>query len=313
MVASGSLNNIPFLVIITGPTAVGKTTVAINAALHFNTEIISADSRQFYKGMVIGTAAPSADQLALVNHHFIGNINPEEYFNISKFEEDAIELCSRLFKKHEVVIMTGGSGLYLQAVTNGIDNMPESDPEIRQYLTTVYTNGGLPVLRSMLIKYDPVYAERVDMSNPVRIMRALEVSMQTGKPYSSLITHEKKERAFKVIKIALNLSRADLHERINRRVDQMIQDGLIDEARRLYHLRHLNSLNTVGYKELFDHFDGKITLEEAIEKIKTNTRRYARRQITWFNRDKEFEWLPPDSQKIIDHIEYRIKKEADPD
>jgi len=236
--------------------------------LHFNTEIISADSRQFYKGMVIGTAAPSSEQLALVNHHFVGNLNPEEYYNISKYEEDALALCSGLFTKHEVLIMTGGSGLYLQAVTNGIDNMPESDPEIRQFLTAVHENTGLSELRSMLIKYDPVYAERVDMSNPVRIMRALEVYMQTGKPYSSLITHKKQDRSFNVIKIALNLPRAELHERINSRVDQMIQEGLIEEARRFYHLRHLNSLNTVGYKELFDHFDGLITLGEAIEKLR---------------------------------------------
>jgi tRNA dimethylallyltransferase len=306
MVAEGNPYKPSYLVIITGPTAVGKTSVAIDVARHFNTEIISADSRQFYKGLVIGTAAPSSNQLQAVKHHFVGHINPEEYFNVSRYEECVLTTLDELFKKHQVVVMTGGSGLYIQAVTDGIDDLPDADPQVREQLKHIYETGGLPELRSMLLKYDPGYAAKVDLANPARIMRALEVTMQTGKPYSSHLRNDKAIREFNIIRIALNVHRAELHSRINHRVDQMIEDGLLEEARSFYSLRHLNSLNTVGYKEIFDYFDGKVTLEEAVEKIKTNSRRYARRQITWFNRDKKYHWLSPDSKSAIDYINNEI-------
>lgn len=306
MVAEGILRDTKYLVIITGPTAVGKTSVAIDVARHFHTEIISADSRQFYKGLVIGTAAPSPEQLRAVRHHFVGNLEPEESFNVSKYEESVLSLLDDLFKEHNTVVMTGGSGLYIRAVTDGIDDLPDSDPHIRNGLKRVYDTGGLPGLRSMLLKYDPEYAGKVDLANPTRIMRALEVTMQTGKPYSSLLKNYKASRDFNIIKIALNLPRTELHNRINQRVEQMMSDGLAEEARSLYPLRHLNALNTVGYKEMFDFFEGKLSMEEAVEKIKTNTRRYARRQITWFNRDKEYLWLPPDSRLVIEYIMKKI-------
>lgn len=306
MVAEGNPYKPSYLVIITGPTAVGKTSVAIDVAKHFNTEIISADSRQFYKGLVIGTAAPSHNQLQTVKHHFVGTLNPEEYFNVSKYEESVLHTLNELFREHQVVVLTGGSGLYIQAVTDGIDDIPESDPQLREELKRINETGGLPELRRMLYKFDPEYAAKVDLANPTRIMRALEVTMLTGKPYSSHLRNHKVTREFNIIRIALNIPRAELHNRINQRVDQMMVDGLLEEALSFYSLRHLNSLNTVGYKEMFDYFDGKVTLEEAVEKIKTNTRRYARRQITWFNRDKLYQWLSPNSETVINYISQKI-------
>ncbi|HLN53080.1 MAG TPA: tRNA (adenosine(37)-N6)-dimethylallyltransferase MiaA [Lentimicrobium sp.] len=302
MVAGG----LPFkntLIIIAGPTAVGKTSVSIDVAAHFGTEIISADSRQFYRGLTIGTAAPSELQLSKVKHHFTGNLQPNEYFNVSQFEHKVIDLLKDLFKTHRVVVMSGGSGLYIKAVCEGIDEMPDIDKGLRYELTSIYQKEGLPSLRKMLFELDPVYAGRVDLANPTRIIRALEVTMQTGKPYSSHLKSAGAGRDFNIIKIALNLPREELHLRISHRVDQMIEQGLIDEARAFYHLRHLNSLKTVGYKELFDYFDGKIPLDEAVEKIKTNTRRYARRQITWFKKDKEYNWMPPQSKTVITFLE----------
>lgn len=295
------------LLVIAGPTAVGKTSVAIEIARHFNTEIISADSRQFYKGLCIGTAAPTAEQLQLVKHHFVGHLNLEDYYNVSKFENDVISLTGMLFKSKPLVVLTGGSGLYIKAVTDGIDDLPDVDPHIRENLQLINLNEGLAALRMMLLSYDPEYARKVDLSNPNRIIRALEVCLQTGKPYSSQLQNNKAIRDFNIIKIALNVSRDQLHERINSRVDQMIEQGLVSEALSFYPLRHLNSLNTVGYRELFDYFDHKIALNEAIEKIKTNTRRYARRQITWFNKDKDYKWLPPDSETVMNYITAILK------
>lgn len=295
-------HKIPTLVIIAGPTAVGKTSVAIEVAEHFNTSIISADSRQFYRGMQIGTAAPDQHQLERVKHYFVGHLDPEANFNVSTFESEVIELLDNLFTERDIVVMTGGSGLYIKAVCDGIDNLPDVDPAIRKELQDLYSEKGLPALRQMLYKLDSEYAGKVDLANPNRLIRALEVTVQTGIPYSRQLTNTRAERNFNILKIALNLPRELLHERINQRVDQMISQGLVEEVKSLYYQRHLNALNTVGYREIFDYLDGKVSLGEAIEKIKTNTRRYARRQITWFNRDKEFHWLPPDSKQVINFI-----------
>ncbi len=307
MVIPGDPKGNPTLIIISGPTAVGKTGVAIEVAKHFGTDIISADSRQFYKQMKIGTAAPSEEQLNAVKHHFIGHLDPHDYFNVSLFEKSVLILLEELFANKSVVIMTGGSGLYIKAVCDGIDDLPDADPEIRKNLINIYNTGGLTSLRRMLQSHDPEYASVVDVANPNRLMRALEVIIQTGKPYSAHLNNEKVKRDFRIIKIALNIPRAKLHERINTRVDEMISAGLVEEARSLYHLKDLNSLNTVGYKELFDYFDGKTGIDEAVEKIKTNTRRYARRQITWFKRDKEFEWMEPDAEAIISWLDSKLK------
>lgn len=302
MVGKSFPENTPTLIVIAGPTAVGKTSVAIDVAEHYATEIISADSRQFYKGLTIGTAAPTPQQLERVKHHFVGFLEPEEYFNVGKFEIEVLDLLKQLFTKHHVVIMTGGSGLYIRAVCKGIDEFPDIDEDIRKNLQDILRNEGLPALRRLLIKHDPLYASTVDPANPNRIIRALEVIMQTGKPYSSFLGNRKTQRDFNIIQIALNIDRSELHERINHRVDKMIEDGLLEEAKSFYAKRHLNSLNTVGYKELFSYFDGELSLENAIEKIKTNTRRYARRQITWFNKDSQFNWLPPDSSSVINYL-----------
>jgi len=310
MVANRLPDKPPYLIIIAGPTAVGKTSIAIDVAKYFNSEVVSADSRQFYKGLCIGTAAPSAEQLALVKHHFVGHLNPEVYYNVSRYEQDVLRLLEQMFKNNNIAVLTGGSGLYIKAVTDGIDDLPDVDPDIRENLQLISKNEGLPALRRMLLMYDPVYTQKVDLSNPNRIIRALEVCIQTGRPYSSQLLNNKLVRNFNIIKIALNLSRDQLHMRINDRVDQMIEQGLIEEARSFYPLKHLNSLNTVGYRELFDYFDQKITLDEAIEKIKTSTRRYARRQITWFNKDKDFHWLPPDSETVITYLNTIINKES---
>ena len=301
-----SLPDIPTLIIIAGPTAVGKTTVAIDVAGHFGTEIISADSRQFYKGLTIGTAAPSKEQLLQVKHHFVANIEPDEYFNVSQYEQQVLALLTELFKNHKIVVLTGGSGLYIKAVCEGIDEFQDIDPSVREQLQTLYNEEGLPSLRNLLYKLDPLYADTVDLANPTRIIRALEVTLQTGMPYSSQLTNIKANRDFNIIKIALDLPRQELHSRINHRVDKMIEDGLLKEAKSFYPSRHLNALKTVGYRELFDYIDGKMPLEEAIEKIKTNTRRYARRQITWFRKDKEFKWLPPESNTVIEYIHSAI-------
>lgn len=299
-------NNLPEkpanLIIIAGPTAVGKTTVAIDVAQHFDTEIISADSRQFYKGLRIGTAAPTVEQQKLVKHHLVGHLNPEDYYNVSMFENDVINILKEIFKNRKCAVLTGGSGLYIKAITDGIDELPNIDAEIRENLQAINKKEGLPALRRMLSIYDPEYAQKVDLSNPNRIIRALEVCIQTGKPYSAQLFNNKSIRDFNIICIALNISRDKLHERINRRVDQMIEQGLVDEARSFYPLRNLNSLNTVGYKELFEYFENNISFEEAVEKIKTSTRRYARRQITWFKKNNEYHWLPPDSEQVIEYI-----------
>ena len=292
----------PLLIVVTGPTAVGKTDVAIQVAQHFGCDIVSADSRQFYRELQIGTAAPTEEQLRAVKHHFVGHVSVHDSYDVSKYETESMELLSRLFEKNPVVVLTGGSGLYIQAVCSGMDNLPDSEPEIRKELREKYENEGIEPLQVMLQQLDPEYYDQVDLANPNRLLRALEVCIGTGKPFSSFRKNLPVPRNFNIIKIGLDLPRAELHNRINARVDQMMSDGLLEEARRFYPLRYLNALKTVGYKELFAYFDGDVSLEEAVENIKTNTRRYARRQITWFKKDKDFIWCEPSISEVIERI-----------
>lgn len=280
--------NYPTLVVITGPTAVGKTEFTIQQAKEYNTSILSADSRQFYKEMRIGTAFPSEDEIAQVPHYFLGNKSIHDYYSVSKFEQDVLQLLPHLFKKNNIVIMTGGSGLYIDAVCKGIDDLPDPDQNIRDEVTHLFQNEGIEALRNQLKILDPVFYDQVDLANHKRLMRAIEVSLQMGKPYSWFLTNTSKKRDFNVVKYCLNRPREILYDRINSRVDLMMQKGLLDEVQSLYPFKNLNALNTVGYKELFDYIDGKISLERAIEDIKTHTRRYAKRQLTWFKRDAEY-------------------------
>lgn len=291
------------LIIITGPTASGKTDLAVTLAEHFDTEIISADSRQIFKEMRIGTAVPDDEVLHRVKHHFIQTRSVKEYYNAFMYETEVIDLLEQqLFVNHDVAIMCGGSMMYVDAVCNGIDLIPDPDMAVRNRLWQQFENEGIEPLRQQLLQLDPEYYKICDLNNHKRIIKALEVSIQTGKPYSSFRTGNKKQRSFSIIKIGVNYPREILHQRINQRVDKMIGDGLLDEARSLYPLKHLNSLNTVGYRELFDFFDNKTSLETAVELIKRNTRRYARKQISWFNGDKDLTWFQPD--KVDDIINY---------
>jgi len=298
-----------YLIVLTGPTGIGKTSIGIKIARHFNTEIVSADSRQIFKELTIGTAVPQNNELETVKHHFIQTHSIKENYNASRYENEALGLIRTLFKKHNLVLLVGGSMLYIDAVCNGIDIMPDADPEIRKTLKDKLDTEGLESLRFQLKKLDPDYYNKVDLKNPNRIIHALEISIMTGKPYSSFRSNPKKPRPFSIIKIGLNCDRDTLHQRINTRVDKMIEAGLEDEARNYYHLKHLNSLNTVGYRELFTFFDGEITLEKAIELIKRNSRRYARKQLTWFRRDTEMNWFKPDETRdIITFIENSISE-----
>lgn len=293
----------PLLIVIAGPTAVGKTSVAIDVALHFDCDIVSADSRQLYNELKIGTAAPNAKQLSLVKHHMVGQLSLTEGYDVSKYETEVLNLLSSLFSQKPYVLLTGGSGLYIQAVCEGLDDLPDSDPQIRKDLRKTYELEGVASLRAMLKKLDPEYFTMVDPANPNRLLRALEVCLTTGKPFTSFRKKKAVTRNFNILKIGLDLPRAELHNRINSRVDQMMTDGLESEARNFHPQRLLNALNTVGYKELFEYFDGNYSLNEAIEKIKTNTRRYARRQLTWFHKDKEMIWCNPVSHEVISLID----------
>lgn len=282
------------LLVLTGPTASGKTDLAIRWAEQFRTEIISADSRQFYREMRIGTAAPTPDELRRVPHHFVQHLSIHDSYNVYRYEQDALTLLEKLFQNHENVILCGGSGLYIDALCNGIDLLPDPDPELRENLHRMLRENRVEEFHQMLKEKDPEYYEVVDRNNPVRMVRALEVCIQTGQPYSTLRKQQTKERPFQIIKYAIALPREVLNERINRRVERMMEEGLEAEARQLYPLRHLNALQTVGYRELFDHFDGKCTLEESVEAIKAHTRQYAKRQMTWFKRDSGYRWISPE-------------------
>ena len=291
------------LIVILGPTAVGKTRVAIEIARTFHTEIISSDSRQFYRELKIGVAPPSEQELAKVTHHFIGHLSVSDYYNVSMFEDDVLEKLKELFTAHDHVVMAGGSGLYIDAVCNGIDELPDVDETLRENLKTAYRAHGIEYLKEKLRDLDPEYYDIVDLLNPNRLLRAIEVCVRTGKTYTSLRKNKPEKRDFNIIKTGLNTGRDELFDNINVRVDRMIGDGLVEEARGLLPFREANALNTVGYKELFNYFDGEMDLGEAIVKIKTNTRRYAKRQLTWFKKDDEITWFHPDeTQRIIDFL-----------
>ena len=295
------------LIVIVGPTGSGKTDLSIAVAEHFAAPIISTDSRQFYRGIPIGTAQPDAEQLQKVEHHFIASHKLTQDFNCGAYETQALQCLEELFTQHDTVVAVGGSGLYVKALCEGMDDMPEADAGLREDLATRLQNEGLEPLCNQLRKLDPEFYVKVDLKNPARVLRALEVCISTGKPYSSLRTGEKRKRNFEIIKIGVDMPRDVLYERIDRRVDIMISQGLEQEARSVSHLRHLNSLQTVGYREMFDYFDGKTSREEAIELIKRNSRRYAKRQLTWFRRDEEIEWFnPTEIEKITEYINQRF-------
>ncbi len=283
------------LYVLLGPTGVGKTALSIDIAKKLDTPVISADSRQIYRGIPIGTAAPTPEQLSEVKHYFIATKELDEYYSAGQYELDALQVIDEQFSRGDNALLVGGSMMYIDAVCQGLDDVPRVDEETRSYVTELYKTQGLDKITSMLRLLDPEWYDRVDLKNPKRVMHAVEVSLFAGKPYSSILTQSKKERPFSIIKIGLNRERDELYDNINRRVEQMIADGLEAEARSVYHLRHLNSLNTVGFKEMFAYFDGSITFDEAVEQIKRNTRRYAKKQLTWFSRDSSIRWFHPNN------------------
>jgi tRNA dimethylallyltransferase len=287
------------LIVLLGPTGVGKTELSLKLAGKFDSPVISADSRQLYKDLVIGTAAPSAADLQKVKHYFVGTHCLTDYYSASQFEEDVIRLLDELHETHDAVVMAGGSMMYIDAVCKGIDEIPTIDDNLRNDLKELFQKEGLESMRQQLKILDPVFYKQVDLQNHKRVIHALEICLMTGKPYSSLRTNKIKERPFRIIKIGLAREREELYERINLRVDTMMEQGFLQEARSLYPDRHLNALNTVGYKELFEYMDGACTLPEAVEKIKQNTRIYSRKQMTWFKRDREIAWFHPDHEKEI--------------
>jgi tRNA dimethylallyltransferase len=296
------------LIVLLGPTGVGKTELSIRLAQLLKTDIISADSRQIYADLKIGTAAPTPEQLAKVNHHFVGVLGLGDYYSSAKYEEEVIQLLDSLFKEKSSVLLTGGSMLYIDAVCKGIDDIPTIPDDIRSMMAQRYKDEGLEPLCAELKLRDPEYYHQVDLKNPKRIIHALEICYATGSTYSSLRTRPQKKRSFDIIKIGLQREREELYERINARVDQMMNDGLLDEAKRMYPYRENNSLNTVGYKELFNYFDGIWTLPFAIEKIKRNTRVYSRKQMTWFRHDKTIQWFHPNQEdEIIHYLQNEIK------
>ncbi|QYA27096.1 tRNA (adenosine(37)-N6)-dimethylallyltransferase MiaA [Gramella sp. MT6] len=299
---------INYLINIIGPTAIGKTSLSIEVAKHFNTEIISADSRQFFKEMKIGTAVPEKEELEAAPHHFIQHISVEDNYSVGDFEREAIEKLEKLFQSYDLVVMVGGSGLYIKAVTEGLDEFPEVDPQIRKNLNKHLEKDGIDWLQQKLFVLDPDYYKTADVQNPHRLIRALEICIETGKPFSSFLEKEKQERDFKTISIGLTAERELIYDRINKRVDLMIENGLVEDARSLYPKRDFNALNTVGYKELFQYFDGETDLETAISEIKKNTRRFAKRQLTWFRKDENIKWFEynEDPEVIFSYIEERI-------
>lgn len=287
------------LVVITGPTGVGKSDTAVWLARELNAEIISADSRQLYRDIPIGTAAPTAEQMAEVKHHFVGTLSLEEYYSAAQFEDDVIQLLPQLFARSPYVVMCGGSMMYVDAVCKGIDNIPTISDEIRHEVVERFERDGAEAMREELRRLDPVYYNQVDLKNHKRVIHAVEICLQAGRPYSELRTNSVKQRPFRIVKIGLNLPREQLFDRINRRVEKMIEAGLVDEARRFYPQRHLNSLNTVGYKELFAWMDGTMDYDTAVARIQKNTRVYAKKQLTWYAKDTEMHWFAPSEHQEI--------------
>lgn len=287
------------LVVLAGPTAVGKTSCGIKVAGHFGTEIISADSRQIYKECSIGTAVPSGEELARIKHHFIQSVSVREHYNASIYEHQVLEKLEQLFKDHELVLMVGGSGLYIDAVCQGIDDLPQVDPALREKLLARYKKEGLEALTRQLLSLDPVSYAKVDLKNHMRVLKALEISLQTGKPYSSFLTETKKDRPFRILRIALDLDRDILYERINQRVEFMMEAGLLEEVKGLQHLKGYTAMKTVGYRELFRALDGELSISEGVDLIKRNTRKFARKQLTWFRKENRYKWFSPENCKEI--------------
>ncbi|MCW3083034.1 MAG: miaA [Bacteroidetes bacterium] len=301
------MKNKKYLIVIAGPTAIGKTALGIELAQLFHTTIISADSRQFFREMSIGTAKPSPEELKKVQHYFINSHSITENYNVGKYETEAIQLLDELFTTKDIVIMVGGSGLYIDAVCKGFDELPEANETIREKINTILETEGITALQNLLLELDPVYHAQVDLNNPQRLSRALEVCFTTGKPYSTLREGKIKQRNFNTIKIGLTAPRELLYARINNRVDDMMKQGLLEEVRKLQEYKNANALQTVGYKELFDYLDGKISLQEAVALIKQNTRRFAKRQLTWFKRDPEMKWFEPqEPESIVTFINQQI-------
>lgn len=291
------------LIVITGPTAVGKTDLCLDLATNFDIPIINADSRQIYRELKIGTAAPTEEQLRKVRHYFVGTLGLNDYYSASIYEQEVMQLLDTLFKTSDYALLSGGSMMYIDAVCNGIDDIPTVDDHTRDTLKRRLEEEGLESLCEQLRQLDPEHYEQVDLKNPRRVVHALEICLMTGRTYTSFRKNERKERPFHIVKIGLTRVRDIIYERINSRVDQMMDCGFLDEAKGLYHLRHLNALNTVGYKELFAYLDGTWPLDEAVERIKGNTRRYARKQLTWYKKDPLITWFSPeDKQQILDHI-----------
>ena len=291
------------LIVITGPTAVGKTALCLDIASHFNIPVINADSRQIYRELKIGTAAPTEQQLRQVRHYFVGILELDDYYSASIYEQQVLELLESQFAHSDYALLSGGSMMYIDAVCNGIDDIPTVDDDTRAMMKRRLAEEGLEALCEELRKLDPEHYAIVDRKNPRRVVHALEICHMTGRTYTSFRTHSRKQRPFRLKKIGLNIERDALYDRINRRVDQMMADGLLEEARRLLPKRHLNALNTVGYKEMFTYIDGIWTLDEAVERMKGNTRRYARKQLTWFRNDLQVKWFAPsDKDQIINYI-----------
>ena len=295
--------NTKTLIIVLGPTAIGKTSLSIQLAKHFNTEIISADSRQFYKELLIGAAPPNTEELKEVHHHFIQHLSVSEDYNVGKFEEDAINKIEKLFINKDKIIMVGGSGLYIDSICKGFDKMPKTPTEIREKVIELYKTNGLEFLQNEVEKKDPLFYKEVDKNNPQRLLRALEVMYDTNKTFSSFRKKEDKKRNFNIIKIGLESDRELLYNRINSRVDRMMKNGLLKEVEALINFKNKNSLQTVGYKEIFEYLEGESSIDEAISKIKQNSRRFAKRQITWFRKDTSIKYFSPKSlEEIIKFI-----------
>ena len=299
------------LISIVGPTAIGKTTLAIKIAQHFQTEIISADSRQFFKEMNIGTAKPNLNELAQAKHHFVGSHTIHHDFNVGDYEKAAIAKIETLFQQYDILVLVGGSGLYVNAVLFGFDELPKADEDLRNSLNLQFANEGIESLQNQLKELDPIYYQEVDIQNPQRIIRALEVCISTGKPFSSFRKTKPKNRSFQSIVIGLDMEREKLYERINLRVDQMIAEGLAAEATSLKDYQHLNALKTVGYSEIFQYLNGHLTLSEAIDKIKQNTRNFAKRQLTWFRKNQDVFWFNPNNEnEILQTIQHQVDLNA---
>lgn len=295
------------LIVVVGPTAVGKTMMGIEIAKHFDTEIISADSRQFYREMSIGTAKPTVQEIAKIKHHFINSHSINQLFNIGDFETEALKALKKILDENDIAVLVGGSGMYVNALLNGLDDMPEIKLSVRDALNEQFKDQGIEPIKKQLQEVDPEYFDQVDQFNPQRMIRGLEVFLSTGQKLSNFRSKTKKKRPFEVIKIGLNTDRDQLYQRINQRVDEMMSSGLLAEVASLKEFREFNALKTVGYNELFDYLDGKISLEQAVASIKQNSRRFAKRQLTWFRKDEEINWFEPnETEKILEFLEARL-------